>query len=56
MGASFSKINALNSATEATNLILSVDETITNKSSAGANAGMMPPQGGRGRGMPMPMQ
>ncbi|CAL9736314.1 T-complex protein 1 subunit eta [Monosporozyma servazzii] len=50
------KINALNSATEATNLILSVDETITNKSSSGANAGMMPPQGGRGRGMPMQMQ
>ncbi|CAI6728269.1 chaperonin-containing T-complex subunit CCT7 [Saccharomyces cerevisiae S288C] len=48
------KINALNSATEATNLILSVDETITNKGSESANAGMMPPQGaGRGRGMPM---
>ncbi|CAI4557279.1 BBL_G0028540.mRNA.1.CDS.1 [Saccharomyces cerevisiae] len=48
------KINALNSATEATNLILSVDETITNKGSENANAGMMPPQGaGRGRGMPM---
>lgn len=43
------KINALNSATEATNLILSVDETITNKGSESANAGMMPPQGaGRG--------
>lgn len=49
------KINALNSATEATNLILSVDETITNKESSSANANMMPPQGGRGRGMPMPM-
>ncbi|GMM54840.1 chaperonin-containing T-complex subunit [Maudiozyma humilis] len=49
------KINALNSATEATNLILSVDETIKNQESQGANAGMMPPQG-RGRGMPMPMQ
>lgn len=48
------KINALNSATEATNLILSVDETIINKGSESANAGMMPPQGaGRGRGMPM---
>ncbi|KAJ1052671.1 hypothetical protein FZC28_6649g2105 [Saccharomyces cerevisiae] len=48
------KINALNSATEATNLILSVDETIANKGSESANAGMMPPQGaGRGRGMPM---
>ncbi|SCU82788.1 LANO_0B07536g1_1 [Lachancea nothofagi CBS 11611] len=48
------KINALSSATEATNLILSVDETIKNKESQPANAGMMPPQGGaRGRGMPM---
>lgn len=47
------KINALNSATEATNLILSVDETITNKESSSVNANMMPPQGGRGRGMPM---
>ncbi|CCK69255.1 chaperonin-containing T-complex subunit CCT7 KNAG_0C01420 [Huiozyma naganishii CBS 8797] len=47
------KINELTSATEATNLILSVDETITNKESAGPAAGMMPPQGGRGRGMPM---
>lgn len=46
------KINELNSATEATNLILSVDETITNKESSSANAGMAPPQG-RGRGMPM---
>lgn len=46
------KINELNSATEATNLILSVDETITNKESSPANAGMAPPQG-RGRGMPM---
>ncbi|GAV53658.1 hypothetical protein ZYGR_0AK01600 [Zygosaccharomyces rouxii] len=44
------KINELNSAAEATNLILSVDETITNKESAN-NAGA-PPQG-RGRGMPM---
>ncbi|SCU92775.1 LAMI_0E11980g1_1 [Lachancea mirantina] len=46
------KINALNSATEATNLILSVDETIKNKESQPANAGMAPPPG-RGRGMPM---
>lgn len=46
------KINALNSATEATNLVLSVDETIKNQESQPANAGMMPPQG-RGRGMPM---
>lgn len=47
------KINALSSATEATNLILSVDETIRNQESQPANAGMMPPQGGRGRGIPM---
>lgn len=48
------KINALNSATEAANLILSVDETITNKESQPANAGMAPPPGGgRGRGLPM---
>lgn len=48
------KINALSSATEATNLILSVDETIKNKESQPANAGMAPPQGGaRGMGMPM---
>ncbi|GCE97507.1 T-complex protein 1 subunit eta [Zygosaccharomyces mellis] len=44
------KVNELNSAAEATNLILSVDETITNKDSA-SNSGA-PPQG-RGRGMPM---
>ncbi|CCF55774.1 hypothetical protein KAFR_0A03390 [Kazachstania africana CBS 2517] len=49
------KINALNSATEATNLILSVDETIKNTESSSSNAGMAPPPG-RGRGMPMPMQ
>ena len=48
------KINALSSATEATNLILSVDETIKNKESQGANAGM-PAPAGRGRGMPMGM-
>ncbi|CAR23719.1 T-complex protein 1 subunit eta [Lachancea thermotolerans] len=46
------KINALNSATEATNLILSVDETIKNKESQPANAGM-PAPGARGMGMPM---
>lgn len=45
------KINELNSAAEATNLILSVDETITNKESSAGNAGT-PPQG-RGRGLPM---
>ncbi|CAG98746.1 chaperonin-containing T-complex subunit CCT7 [Kluyveromyces lactis] len=50
------KINALSSATEATNLILSVDETIKNKESDSAGASMAPPQGARGRGMPMPMQ
>lgn len=50
------KINALGSATEAANLILSVDETIKNQESQPANAGMMPPQGAggaRGRGVPM---
>lgn len=46
------KINSISSATEATNLILSVDETITNKESESANAGMAPPPG-RGMGMPM---
>ncbi|CUS23847.1 LAQU0S12e01376g1_1 [Lachancea quebecensis] len=46
------KINALSSATEATNLILSVDETIKNKESQPANAGM-PAPGARGMGMPM---
>lgn len=50
------KINALSSATEASNLILSVDETIKNKESDSAGAGMAPPQAARGRGMPMPMQ
>ncbi|CDK28981.1 unnamed protein product [Kuraishia capsulata CBS 1993] len=45
------KINALQSATEASTLILSVDETITNQESSAPNAGMAPPQG---RGMPMP--
>ncbi|AMD19365.1 HBR464Cp [Eremothecium sinecaudum] len=46
------KINAISSATEAANLILSVDETIKNKESDGANAGMAPP-GARGKGIPM---
>ncbi|AAS53438.1 AFR067Wp [Eremothecium gossypii ATCC 10895] len=46
------KINALSSAAEAANLILSVDETIKNKESEGANAGMTGP-GARGRGIPM---
>ncbi|KAH3900644.1 probable T-complex protein 1 subunit eta [Saccharomycodes ludwigii] len=46
------KINALSSATEAANLIFSVDETITNKQNdSGQITGMMPP--GRGRGVPM---
>jgi len=46
------KINALSSATEAANLVLSVDETIKNKESGAPNAGMAPPQGGRGMGVP----
>ncbi|CCH61046.1 hypothetical protein TBLA_0D05540 [Henningerozyma blattae CBS 6284] len=46
------KINALSSATEATNLILSIDETIKNKEGESPNAGMAPPPG-RGRGLPM---
>jgi T-complex protein 1 subunit eta len=45
------KINALSSATEAAILVLSVDETIKNKESGSANAGMAPPPG-RGMGMP----
>ncbi|KAH3671442.1 hypothetical protein WICMUC_004623 [Wickerhamomyces mucosus] len=45
------KINALSSATEASILVLSVDETIKNKESAAPNAGMAPPPG-RGRGVP----
>jgi len=44
------KINALNAATEATCLILSVDETVRNPRSEGADEGM---GGGGGRGMPM---
>ncbi|AET40743.1 chaperonin-containing T-complex subunit CCT7 Ecym_6367 [Eremothecium cymbalariae DBVPG len=47
------KTNALSSATEAANLILSIDETIKNKESDGANAGMAPPPGARGRGVPL---
>lgn len=43
------KVNALQSATEAACLILSVDETIKNKTDEDQQ-----PQGGRGRGMPMP--
>ncbi|KAG0680914.1 T-complex protein 1 subunit eta [Pichia californica] len=47
------KINALESATEAAILVLSVDETIQNKENdqGGAPGGAVP----RGRGMPMPM-
>lgn len=44
------KINALQSATEAAILVLSVDETIQNKDSEQASAAPVP----RGRGMPMP--
>jgi T-complex protein 1 subunit eta len=43
------KINALNAATEATCMILSIDETVRNPRSEGAEEGM----GGGGRGMPM---
>ncbi|KAK7508684.1 hypothetical protein BaRGS_00000250 [Batillaria attramentaria] len=43
------KINALTAASEATCLILSVDETIKNPRSGGGDA----PAGGRGRGRPM---
>lgn len=46
------KINALSSATEAAVLVLSVDETIKNKESAAPNAGMAPPPGRGGMGMP----
>ena len=42
------KINALNAATEATCMILSIDETVRNPRSEGAEEGM----GGCGRGMP----
>lgn len=45
------KINALSSATEAANLVLSVDETIKNKESGAPNAGMAPLPG-RGMGVP----
>lgn len=44
------KINALTAASEATCLILSVDETIKNPRSQGQGDG---PAGGRGRGRPM---
>ena len=49
------KINALTAASEATCLILSVDETIKNPKAGGEGApggGGMPPMG-RGRGRPM---
>ncbi|KAI5806292.1 chaperonin Cpn60/TCP-1 family [Geopyxis carbonaria] len=53
------KINAIQAATEAACLILSVDETIKNQESAAPNAGPQMPRGaaqrairGRGRGMP----
>lgn len=48
------KINALSSAVEAANLVLSVDETVQNKERDAPNASMQQPhQMGRGRGMPM---
>nr|CAG4644686.1 EOG090X03U0 [Leptodora kindtii] len=43
------KINALNAAAEATCLILSVDETIKNPKSGGADGAAPPRRGGRGR-------
>lgn len=47
------KINAITAASEATCLILSVDETVKNPRS-GQGEGAMPPMGmGRGRGRPM---
>jgi T-complex protein 1 subunit eta len=46
------KINALNAATEATCLILSIDETVRNPRSEGPEDGAMGGRGG-GRGMPM---
>ncbi len=45
------KINALTAASEATCLILSVDETVKNPRSGAGDQGM-PPMG-RGRGRPM---
>ncbi|KAG5898577.1 hypothetical protein JTB14_016589 [Gonioctena quinquepunctata] len=45
------KVNALTAASEATCLILSVDETIKNQKSGGD--GQMPQMGGRGMGRPM---
>ncbi|AOW03178.1 chaperonin Cpn60/TCP-1 family [Yarrowia lipolytica] len=50
------KINALQSATEAACLVLSVDETVKNEENAPPQAGAMPPSmggGGRGQGFPM---
>ncbi len=48
------KINAITAASEATCLILSVDETVKNPRAgdAGGGPGGMPPMG-RGRGRPM---
>lgn len=45
------KINALQSATEAACLILSVDETVKNEESAAPDAGMPMPQGGPQRAL-----
>jgi T-complex protein 1 subunit eta len=45
------KLNAIQSATEAACLVLSVDETVRNPKSEGADMGMG--RGGGGMGMPM---
>lgn len=44
------KINAITAAAEAASLVLSVDETVRNPRSEGADGGMGPPMGGRGMG------
>ncbi len=53
------KLNAIGSATEAACLILSIDETVRNPRSEGANnmapSGMGRGMAGRGRGGGMPM-
>ncbi len=48
------KINAITAASEATCLILSVDETVKNPRSGQGDQGM-PPMGGMGRGRGRPM-
>lgn len=44
------KINAITAAAEAASLVLSVDETVRNPRSEGADGGMGGPMGGRGMG------